>query len=105
KAEETYHVHDMIEITSDARLQWQPQTFPVSRTLYSKAHDVRFGNEVWGLEFSFKPLRMITVGGRPVWYLVYRLNNTGTRLRPELGEDGQFSAVAGTPQPVTFSGQ
>lgn len=105
KVEETYHLHDMVEITSNTQLQWQPRTFPVSRTLYSKAQDVRFGHEVWGLDFSFKPLRMITVGGRPVWYLVYRINNKGTRLRPQLGEDGQFSAVAGTPQPVTFSGQ
>jgi hypothetical protein len=105
KAEETYHLHDMIEITSNTKLQWQPQTFPVSRTLYSKAQNVRFGHDVWGLQFSFKPLRMINVGGRPVWYLVYRVNNTGTRLQPQLGEDGQFSAQPGSPQPVTFSGQ
>lgn len=105
KVEETYHLHDMIEITSNTELEWQPQTFPKSRTLFAKAKDVRFGQEVWGLEISFKPLRMINVGGRPVWYMVYRLNNTGVRMKPEMGEGGQFNAVAAEPQPVNFVGQ
>lgn len=47
------------------------------------AKDVEFRHDVWGLEFSFKPLRMIEVDSdsdperRLVWYLVYRVRNLG----------------------------
>jgi hypothetical protein len=50
--------------------------------------DVRLSHNVWALEFSFKPVRFVTVNvptasGRVeqklVWYLVYRVRNTGDK--------------------------
>ncbi len=61
----------------------------VSRNL---AKDVRYEHKVWGLEFTFKPVRMIEVNiptpdGRLerklIWYLLYNVRNPG-------------------PEPVTF---
>lgn len=109
--EETYSRQPMIEITSNQQLAWDPATMPETRTLYSKAQHAGFSNEVWGLEFTFKPLRMMTVDlMRPngqverklLWYLVYNVNNTGERLRPVEDAEGEFTAAAADPQPVTF---
>lgn len=109
--EETFSHQPMIEITSNKALDWTPATLPKTRTLYSKAENVTFTNEVWGLEFTFKPLRMITVdvtgpNGRTerklLWYLVYNINNTGERIRPVKDALGEFSAEAAEPQPVRF---
>ena len=64
---------------------------------------MKFRREIWCLEFSFKPLRMIEVdvplpaGGtqrKLVWYLVYRVRNTGQVLKPVEGEGGVFTAEA-----------
>ena len=64
--------------------------------------DVKFRRDIWCLEFSFKPLRMIEVDvptlGRHanlVWYLVYRVRNTGQVLKPVEGEGGVFTAELG----------
>jgi hypothetical protein len=54
----------------------------------SMLQDVRLDHDVWALEFSFKPVRFVTVdvptaSGRverkTVWYLVYRVRNTGEK--------------------------
>lgn len=109
--EETYSRQPMIEITSDQSLNWEPQTLPRTRTLFSKAQDVSFSNEVWGLEFTFKPLRMVTVDitqpdgtteRKLLWYLVYNVRNTGERIRPAEDKDGEFTAAPAEPKPVTF---
>lgn len=109
--EETFSHQPMIEITSNKSLDWQPATLPKTRTLYSMAENATFTNEVWGLEFTFKPLRMITVdvtlpNGRTerklLWYLVYNINNTGERIKPVEDATGQFSAESADPQPVRF---
>jgi len=110
--EETLSQHGMIEITADKSLEWTPEFHPVSSTLYGKAQAVRFGHEVWGLEFSFKPLRMIDVNVRQpngrterkmVWYLVYRIKNNGARLRPVETAEGDFTAEPAEPKPIEFS--
>jgi hypothetical protein len=54
----------------------------------SMLKDVRLNHDVWCLEFSFKPVRFVTVevptaSGRVeqklVWYLVYRVRNTSEK--------------------------
>ena len=73
--------------------------------------DVKFRRDVSCLEFSFKPLRMIYVdvptasGGterKLVWYLVYRVRNTGQVLKPVVGEDGVYTAELGAGGPLRF---
>lgn len=104
--EETSSVHDMVEITANQQLEWTPKLSPISETLYSKAQDARFSHEVWGLEFSFKPLRMIEVdlptGRKLLWYMVYNVKNNGARLKPVADESGEFTAAVAEPQPVEF---
>lgn len=109
--EETFARQPMIEITSNKSLDWQPQTFAKSRTLYSKAENASFTNEVWGLQFTFKPLRMINVQFRRpsgqteqklLWYMVYNVENTGERIRPVEDKTGTFTAEAAEPEPVQF---
>jgi hypothetical protein len=53
------------------------------------AKDVRLEHEVWGLEFSFKPIRFVTadipegssgeVSRKTVWYMVYKVTNRGDK--------------------------
>lgn len=109
--ENTTSVHDMVEIRANESLRWQPKTLPATRTLYNRAENVRFSREVWGLEFAFKPLRMIRVDvpqpdgslqRKLYWYLVYRITNNGDRLKPNLSDTGEFTAEPAEPQPVTF---
>lgn len=101
--EETLAVHPMIEITGNPALDWQPQVIAPSSTLFQQAQNVRFSHEVWGLEFKFKPLRMIKHDGRLIWYMVYRVTNNGDRLKPVLAADGSFTAEPAEAAPVEFS--
>ena len=60
---------------------------------------------IWQLEFSFKPMRLLTINGpdgssRRIWYLVYKVSNTGRHLLPvaekdEFGND-LYSTKTGT---------
>lgn len=93
------HIRDMVEIRANEQLQWDPKTIPQSRTLYAMAEDVAFVHDLWCLEFSFKPMRMIEVdvpqesGGtqrKLIWYLVYRVRNIGAGIAGEIGPDGAF---------------
>jgi len=113
-------VHDLVEIRADKKLQWTPSkwlTFdsdrqdPTSRTLYEMAKDAVFVHDVWCLELAFKPLRMIEVdvpqpSGRAqrkrVWYLVYRVRNTGAGLTAEVKPDGSFVTVEEGTEPLQF---
>ena len=60
-----------------APAEWTPNFEPKTETLLEKAKSVSIQREVWALEFGFKPLRFIEVGGRPIWYMVYFVRNTG----------------------------
>jgi hypothetical protein len=66
---------------------------------------------VWCLEFAFKPLRMIEVdvpqpSGRVqrklVWYIVYRVRNTGAGLTAEVKPDGSFVTAEEGTEPIRF---
>lgn len=70
---ETFSRHDIPELLAvDPAFNW--------------ARDVRFGHDIWNLEFTFKPIRFIKVDvpgldgqieQKLVWYMVYQVRNLG----------------------------
>lgn len=112
--DDTVSTHDLVEIRANQALQWKPEYLAESDTLYGLSSNMKFRREVWCLEFSFKPLRMIEVsvpratGGNQtklVWYLVYRVRNTGQVLKPVEGENGIFHSEMAKGGPVRFMPQ
>ena len=108
---ETVSRHDIVEIRAQQQLDWTPELelVPGSRTLFEQSKQARFQRDLWCLEFGFKPLRMIRLqaaeGGeqRLVWYLVYRVKNTGVALRPtEDASNGEFTTEEVSSGPVRF---
>jgi hypothetical protein len=109
--DETVSTHDVVEIHSDPSVRWKPELLSESRTLYGMSGDVKFRRDVWCLEFSFKPLRMIQVdvptpGGKlekkSIWYMVYAVKNTGKVMTPVAGQDGVYSVAPGSGGPIRF---
>jgi hypothetical protein len=107
---ETVSFPNVVELLSIPGLNWTPQTRSKAETLAAKATRVPFHRDVWNLEFSFLPMRMISVdvpeaGGkmRPtmVWYMVYRVTNKGGHLHPEQQADGSW-AIKKVDHAVTF---
>lgn len=112
--EDTVSTHDMLEIRANPALDWKPEYAAATETLRGMSDKVKFRREIYCLEFSFKPMRMIEVdvpvasGGtqrRLVWYLVYRVRNTGQTLKPVEGENGVYTTAAGKGGPVRFMPQ
>jgi len=108
---ETVSTHDLVEVRSDPRMKWSPEYLAESRTLYGMSEAVEFRRDVWCLEFAFKPLRMIYVDlpqpngkmqRKLIWYLVYRVKNTGQVLHPVEQPDGTVKAEPGQGGPVRF---
>jgi hypothetical protein len=100
--DDTVSTHDLVELRANPQLQWKPELIPATDTLYSMSDGAKFRREIWGLEFAFKPLRMIEVDGKLVMYLVYRVRNTGQTLEPTEGEGGVFEAKPGSGEPIQF---
>lgn len=92
---------DLDFVRNHPELDWAPPDFPEnkpffaspSETLVSLSKDITFRHEVWGLEFSFKPARLIEVNlptatgqleSKVVWYLVYKVRYVGSDLHPML---------------------
>ncbi len=116
-------VHDVVELTAQDQLNWQPSKWlkwesatsaPTNRTLREMAQGTAFPQDVWALEFAFKPLRMIEVdvpqpSGRvqrkPIWYMVYRVRNTGAGIKPEVQPDGEYVTAAAATNPIRFQPQ
>jgi hypothetical protein len=83
----------LVEITEGMKeLEWTPHFLPKSETIYAKAQSVMLRRNVWGLEFAFKPVRMISVDvpqptgklqRKLIWYIVFRVRNPGRHLAPE----------------------
>jgi hypothetical protein len=71
-------------------LAWQPTDSPETQTLEQMARQVTFRRQIWTLEFGFKPLRIIRVGGRDVWYLLYFVRNHGRHHYPEPQSDATY---------------
>ena len=109
--QDTVNVHDIIELRANVKLQREPLTDAKSRTLYERAASVPFRRDAWCLELAFKPLRMLTVdipqpSGRMqrklVWYMVYRVRNTGAGLSPQKQADGSFLNVEKATDSIRF---
>lgn len=81
-------------------LAWDPHYAPKSDTLAEMARDVVFRGEVYCLDFAFKPVRMIDVGGQTVWYLLYRVRYVGGELRPKAEPDKYNNEVFAQPATV-----
>jgi len=86
-------------IDAHPEIQWKAPDYtdgrpffdPRTRTLIEMARQVTLRREIYCLEFSFKPLRMIYLdvpqpNGRMarklIWYMVYRVRYRGGDLRP-----------------------
>ncbi len=75
---DTVSQHDVVELLAvDKKYDW--------------AKDISFRHEVWALQFSFKPMRMIWVDvpqasgkmqRKLIWYMVYSVANTGKVMAP-----------------------
>ena len=107
--EETVSRHAIPALRVRTDLEWTPKLASKTRTLYEMAGDAEFRRDVWCLEFTFKPLRMLQIdipqpSGRfqkkLIWYMVYRVKNTGLTLHPEEQPGGTFEAkpVPGAPR-------
>lgn len=108
---DTVGVHDIVEIRADAGLERTPKLLSETRTLFEMAEGAEFRRDIWCLEFSFKPLRMLAVDipqpsgkmqRKLVWYMVYRVRNTGAGLAPKRSDDGTFTTVEQSMGPQRF---
>jgi len=86
----------IVEITEGPFRDWTPKTRPKSTITMEIAKKRVFRRRIWCLEFAFKPVRMIDVDipqpdGRMlkkrIWYMVYRIRNTGTHMAPAAAVD------------------
>lgn len=109
--EETSSLHPVVEFRSNPELRWDPEYLSDSQTLFERAEQARFHREIWCLEFSFKPLRMIFVDvpqpngqveRKLLWYMVYAVRNTGSGLTSQALEDGGTEVEAVNVGPVRF---
>lgn len=109
--EETVSVHPLVELRANEDLAWEPEYLSSTQTLYQRAAHARFTRDIWCLEFSFKPLRLIWIDlpqpngkieRKLVWYLVYAVRNTGEALSAVDGEDGLGEAKRIESGPVQF---
>ncbi|MFO1066492.1 MAG: hypothetical protein U0892_21750 [Pirellulales bacterium] len=109
---------DLPFLASAGDLNWAPPTFPAGRPNYAPGTEslqqmgksVTLHQDVWGFEFTFKPVRMIAVdfpkagGGvesKLVWYLLYRIRYTGNDLQPKQQADQFGNPVYSDPAAVT----
>lgn len=108
--DEAVSTHELVEIRTNPAANWKPELF-ASSTLQGMSENVKFRRDVWCLEFSFKPLRMIAfdipqAGGRLerklVWYMVYAVRNTGQTLRVVEQDGGVAQVEPGKGQAVRF---
>jgi hypothetical protein len=108
---DTVSVHDIVELRADLGLERTPKLLSETRTLFEMAKDTEFRRDIWCLEFSFKPLRMMEVDipqpsgkmqRKLVWYMVYRVRNTGAGLAPKRNDDGTFTTVEQSMGPQRF---
>ncbi|MCA9133644.1 MAG: hypothetical protein KDA45_10835 [Planctomycetales bacterium] len=99
---------DLPLVLNNPDIAWDPHYAPKSDTLAEMGRDVVFRGEVYCLEFSFKPVRMIAVDipsftgvqRKNVWYLLYRVRYLGGDLRPQVEPDAFGNQVFATPQSV-----
>ena len=109
------HNRQVVEILRGAvpGLHWQPNFYPRSETLEGDnkqtgqlegmAANAVYRRQTWYLEFTFKPLRMMWIdipqpsgkmARKLVWYLVYRVKNTGDQLVAVRATEGSGPTLA-----------
>ena len=96
--DETREFTELISVVKPP--EWTPNFDPTTETLLQKAKSVGFQRDVWSLQFSFKPLRTISVGGRPVYYLIYSVRNNGETRSPK--RTGTTIEVKGERKAIRF---
>ena len=88
---------------------WKPAKAPLNATLLERGRDREFRRDAWCLEFAFKPPRVIDVDvpvagekmrRKRVWYLLYRVKNTGGRRIKEEADGKRVSETFA--QPIRF---
>jgi hypothetical protein len=109
--DDTFSSHDVIEILNGIpNLKWTPKTEPTTATLRDMATATVFRHNIWYLEFTFQPVRMIWVDvpqptgkmqRKLIWYLVYRVKNNGHHSKPVRKPDGTYE-VETADYPVKF---
>ena len=103
---------DLLEVSRGLKDQaWKPQQAPGNTTLVERAKNRDFQRDIWCLEFAFKPPRFMDVDvpaadlsmhRKRVWYLVYRVRNTGGRRTVIDPEDPTKRTVEPFETPVRF---
>ena len=103
---------DLMEISRGLEDQaWEPRQAPLNTTLVERAKNREFQRDIWCLEFAFKPPRLIDVDipagefrmqRKRVWYLVYRVRNTGGRRTVIDKEDPTTRTTEAFEAPVRF---
>jgi hypothetical protein len=99
--EETFSTQDIVEILHGIPgLDWTPKLAPKTQTLREMATQTVFRRDIWCLELTFKPVRMIWVDvpqasgkmqRKLIWYMVYHVKNTGKHLKPTKQDDGSYA--------------
>jgi len=104
---------DLEEVTRGlaAEREWTPLLAAKNTTLLERAKGREFERDIWCLEFAFKPPRLIEVDvpaadtkmvRKKVWYLVYRVRNTGGRRTVIDKDDPTKRTVETFETPVRF---
>ncbi len=110
---------DLDLVAQHPELAWTAPTFPDNQpffaspteTLLELSREVTFRHPVWGLEFAFKPARLIEVDvpspsgkmqRKVVWYLLYKVRYTGDDLLPEVEDPESNDVVPTKPNKVQF---
>lgn len=63
--------------------EYDPNFAAKKDTLYGSTRNIVFFRDVWNYEYAFLPLRQTSIDGRNVWYMIYRIRNTGATLTYE----------------------
>ena len=104
---------DLLEVTKGlgGDLAWKPHQAPANTTFVERARNREFERGIWCLEFAFKPPRFIDVDvpttelrmqRKRLWYLVYRVRNTGGRRTAIDPQDPTQRKVENFETPVRF---
>ena len=111
-ADDSLQRADLLEVTAGrADRRWTPKRSPVNTTFVERAKGREFVGGVWCLEFAYKMPRMIDVDvpaadgkmrRKRIWYLLYRVKNTGGRRVVVDAEDATKRTTEQFEQPVRF---
>jgi hypothetical protein len=103
---------DLLDVTVGRKhLAWTPEQAPSNSTFVERGRNREFLRDVWCLEFAFRPPRMIDVDvpvtgakmrRKRIWYLVYRVRNTGGRRTVVDPEDATTRKTEAFERPIRF---